>query len=82
MPQAYSDPTREIEPFALPDVEVFYLSQMEALYNLDNLDHADDNTLTEAGHYWWACFPGCLLGSEPFGPFNSEAEALADAQDI
>ena len=80
--QAYSDPTRESEPYALPDVEVFYLSQLEVNYNRENLDHADENTLTEAGWYWWSCFPGCLPDSEPSGPFNTEAEALAEAQDI
>ena len=80
--QAYSDPTRESDPHALPDVEVFALSQLEANYNLENLDHADENTLTVAGWYWWSCFPGCLPDSEPFGPFDTEAEALANAQDI
>ena len=80
--QAFSDTTREAEPYALPDVEVFYLSQLEANYNLQNLDHADEYTLTEAGWYWWTCFPGCLPDSDPFGPFDTEAEALADAQDI
>ena len=80
--QAFSDTTREAEPYALPDVEVFYLSQLEANYNLQNLDHADEYTLTEAGRYWWTCFPGCLPDSDPFGPFETEAEALADAQDI
>jgi hypothetical protein len=80
--QAYSDKTREDEPFALPDVEVFYLSQLEVNYNLANLDHADEDTLTESGWYWQSCFPGCLPDSEPFGPFETEAEALAEAQDI
>ena len=82
MMQAYSDPTRANEPYALPDVEVFYLSELEASYNLENLDHADQDTLTEAGWYWRTCFPGCLPDSEPFGPFKTEVEALTDAQDI
>ena len=31
---------------------------------------------------WWYAFglPGCLLDSDPVGPFGSEAEALADAR--
>ena len=29
MTQAYSDPSRENEPFALPDVEIFYLDGAE-----------------------------------------------------
>ena len=80
--QAYSDPTRESEPFALPDVEVFCLSQLEVNYNLENLDHADENTLTQAGWYWWSCFPGCTPDGDAIGPYSTEAEALAGAQDI
>lgn len=33
-----------------------------------------------AGWYWWACFPGCLPDGDPSGPFDSEADAIADAQ--
>ena len=76
MSQVYSDPTRESDPYALPDVEVFRLSQLEANYNLANLDHADEYTLTAAGWYWWTCFPGCLPDSDPFGPFATETEAV------
>ena len=32
------------------------------------------------GWYWQSCFPGCLPDSDPIGPFDTEAEALADAQ--
>lgn len=32
------------------------------------------------GWYWWACSPGCLPDSdEVWGPFATEAEAIADA---
>jgi len=91
MPQAYSDTTREAEPFALPDVEVFYVSDTEAKTNRSVMvnecvraffDEEHTGNLTEAGWYWWSCFPGCLPDSDPFGPFDTEAEALADAQDI
>lgn len=34
------------------------------------------------GWYWHACFPGCLPDGEPCGPFDSEAEALADAESV
>jgi hypothetical protein len=34
------------------------------------------------GWYWWACFPGCMPDGDPIGPFNTQADALADAQDI
>ena len=81
MTQIYTDPAREIEPFALPNAEVFYFSQLEANYNLENLDHEDEDTLTEVGWYWVSCFPGCLPDSDASGPYDTEAEAIADAQD-
>ena len=79
--QIYSDSSRESETFALPNVEVFHVSQLEASYNVVNLDHGDEYTITEAGWYWWACFPGCLPDSEAIGPFATEAEAVAAAQE-
>jgi len=108
MAQGYSDITRESDPYALPDCETFYVSQLkggermqrfndylnspdcetfyvsqlEVNYNLENLDHADEYTLTEAGWYWWSCFPGCLPDGPANGPFNTEEEATTDAQDI
>jgi hypothetical protein len=105
MPQAYSDPTREAEPFALPDVEVFYarpvviecgrcgnsVTPWDGEYDNGDIecpmcgDKASTGRFARAstGHYWyWFCFPGCQPDSEPFGPFDTEAGALADAQDI
>jgi hypothetical protein len=77
----YSDQEREAEEHALPNVEVFGVSQLEVNFNLENLDHADENTITEAGWYWQSGFPGCLPDSDqPSGPFATEAEAIADAQ--
>lgn len=35
----------------------------------------------EAGYYFWFCFPGCLPDSEPFGPYETEEEAIAAARD-
>ena len=75
----YSNPERESELYALPDIEIFYFSQLEANYNLENLDHANSDTLTEAGWYWWSCFPGCLPDGEVNGPFGTEDEAKDDA---
>lgn len=34
------------------------------------------------GWYWWACFPGCLPDGEAEGPFDTEAEAIADALEL
>ena len=72
--QAYSDPTREDDDYALPDVEVFYIPD-------DYQPEPEDGQPLPDGWYWWSCFPGCLPDSDPVGPFDTEAEALADAQD-
>ena len=80
MTQAYSDPARETEPHALPNIEVFWMDSEQAGEALDL--HSDwERVAALAGWYWWACFPGCLPDSEPMGPFETEALALADAQD-
>lgn len=71
MSQAHSDPKRESDSHALPDIEVFHLTAAEA----------KEQELAGKGWYWWPCFPGCLPDGDPIGPFASEAEALADAQD-
>lgn len=34
-----------------------------------------------AGYYWRVCLPGCLPESDPFGPFLSATDALADARE-
>lgn len=34
------------------------------------------------GWYWQARFPGCLPDGEASGPFQTEAEALADADAV
>ena len=65
--QAYSNPARESDPHALPDVEYWYSKG------------SDD--MPEAGWYWQSCFPGCLPDSEPCGPFATEAECIDDFTD-
>ena len=79
MTQAYSDPDRESDPYSLPDVEVFYAEAGE-IESDDPFAEGDDRFLP-AGWYWWTCLPGCLPDSDPSGPFDTEAEALAAAQD-
>ena len=72
--QAYFDPSRADDPTALPDVEVF---------QADGWNFGSDCggfTLAIDKWYWQSCFPGCLPDSDPFGPFETEAAALADAQ--
>ena len=42
----------------------------------------EDGNVLPAGFYWWACFPGCMPDSEfPNGPFESEADAIANARE-
>jgi len=77
MTQAYSDPTRETDPYALPDVEVFYMSEQD----LVEAAWCDEIGQLGKGWYYWLCFPGCLPDSDPIGPFETEEEALKDAQD-
>jgi hypothetical protein len=74
MAQAYSDPSRAADPHALPDIEVFYVPAYNAQGERPERDEGP------AGWYWWSCFPGCLPDGDPCGPFETEAEALADAQ--
>jgi hypothetical protein len=78
MPQAYSDPKREQDPHALPDLEVFYVDAEQAAINEANDDESHAN---EPGWYWWSCFPGCLPDGDPCGPFATEEEALDDARE-
>ena len=80
MTQIYSDPERENDPHALPDVEVFYLNEtqaIETLYGEEWVGKLDD----DSGWYWWACMPGYMPDGDPNGPFETEQEAIADAKE-
>jgi hypothetical protein len=88
MSQQYSDPKRETDPYALPDVEVFYMSQADIDQvcrdnGIDPDDRQDDDSVvySDPGWYYWSCFPGCLPDGEPTGPFATEAEAEADMRE-
>lgn len=88
MSQAYSDPKRESDPNALPDVETWH-EPVRVVFNEERgewmpsqTEEPDDAaSVREPGWYWWSCFPGCLPDGEPNGPFETETEALADAQE-
>jgi len=47
-----------------------------------------DGGLTEeelpdlAGWYWQACFPGCMPDGDPIGPFETEQDAITDANEF
>ena len=87
--QAYSDPKRESDPHALPDIEVWQHTTFEGDdfrecpgQTGEYLDtHADEHGPDCDGWYWQSCLPGCLPDGEPSEPFASRAEALADARD-
>ena len=83
--QAYSSAERASDPHALPNVEIFAVSPLEANYNALEAARSgkgDEYTVYEPGWYWWSCFPGCLPDSDANGPHASYAEALADAQEV
>lgn len=75
MSQAYSNPKRASDPHALPDVEVFHVDSVSAA------EQTTESNPFDVGWYWWSCFPDCLPDGDPIGPFATEAEALADAQE-
>ena len=72
MSQAYSDPKRDDDPHALPDLETFEIKPRDMPAYPES---------GGPGWYWQSCFPGCLPDSDPVGPFETEAEALADARE-
>jgi hypothetical protein len=76
MPMIYSDPSREADDYALPNIEVFYLFSGDYPIYEDEYENAE---YLPEGWYWQACFPGCLPDGDPMGPFDTEAEAIADA---
>jgi len=84
----YSDPEREHETHALPDVEVFRMTASDFINSdegswmhermSDDLD-ADADAL--AGFYYWYCFPGCMPEGDPIGPFRLQEQAIEDMRD-
>jgi hypothetical protein len=96
--QFYSDPEREKDPFALSDMEVFFMGEEDLFSYMtdggtvwnDLFDMPEDSSEEEIreqakyseGWYYWTCFPGCLPDSAPEGPFASEDGAIADAREM
>ncbi len=42
-------------------------------------DEAGFDTPTDAGWYFWVCWPGCLPDTPPDGPFDSKEAAEQEA---
>lgn len=89
MPYIYSDPKRADDPHAMPDIEVWEVTPDSHLTRPVILETSamreafgDSLRAVAPGWYWWSCFPGCLPDSDPIGPFDSEEDAIADAQDV
>lgn len=75
--QAFSDPSRADDCYALPDVELWYQNGNEYV---EPVEPGEELEIRPTGWYYWFCFPGCLPDSEAMGPFETQDEALADAQ--
>lgn len=88
--QFYCNRDREQDPHALPDAETFELrfstggGEDRHSYHPDDFQDDAGNSL-EPGWYWHACFPacfpGCLPDGPPFGAFDTEELAIADARE-
>jgi hypothetical protein len=54
----------------------------EVFFETDNgVEFIPEADYLAEGYYWRACFPGCLPDGDPSGPFDTEEEAIRDAQD-
>lgn len=73
MAQFYSDPSRESEPYALPDITVEWLD--ESPYSDAPFTENEDKG---PGWYWAPCFPGCMPDGEWSGPFATVEAAELD----
>jgi hypothetical protein len=55
----------------------------EPFGSFETFRYAEDNFMSDeplkVEWYWHACFPGCIPDSDAIGPFQTEAEAIADA---
>lgn len=93
--QVYSDPSRENDTYALPDVEVFFVHAMprkaydrtyaadicSGEYGESGCEGHGCEHCPEPGWYYQFCFPGCMPESDPFGPYPTAEEATRAAQD-
>ena len=77
MTQHYLDESMAEDLGSLPDLETFHAGEGEL-----ELEGLEEGETSGEGWYYWFCFPGCMPESEPFGPYATEAEALADAREI
>ena len=74
----YFDESDESDSHALPDVEVFYAEAGD----LELEQGVPESEQSEAGWYYWFCFPGCLPESDPSGPYPSEEAAIEACREM
>lgn len=68
------------EEFLTAGKETWMFELMED--SMPDSEHPDSVQLaaqTLAGYYWWPCLPGCLPDSDPYGPFDTEQDAIDNA---
>jgi len=78
----YSDPSKEPDPYSLPDAEVFHC-RIESRDDIEDIGSPQYNQAfgMTPGFYYWHVFPGCLPDSDPVGPFETEQEAIDDCRE-
>ena len=96
MPMHYTSEKESADRWTLPSIETFYVHAMprrayDRTYAADicrgeygegsGCEGNGCEHCPAAGWYWQTCLPGCMPDSEPFGPFDTEGEALADARE-
>ena len=59
----------------------FRLAGMNSRTREAMLDAIVEEEGITGGWFWWTCLPGCMPDSCAFGPFSTQADALADAQE-
>lgn len=74
----YTDASRESDPHARTDVQVFHSSDA-CWYEPE--DFPNDECPGGPGYYYAFGSPGCLWDSEPVGPFGTRTEALKAARE-
>lgn len=83
MAQHYREPERASDKWSLPDVETFYHDHGKrelCWMKEDCISDDEEGDCRGTGWYWRTCLPGCMPDSDPFGPFDTEEEALEDAR--
>jgi hypothetical protein len=82
--RVYSNPKLEDAKWAQPDVEVFHHEHKLPAHEF-NTDcpmgtQPDIDECPGTGWYYWYCLVGCLPDSDPYGPYESQEEAIKECR--